>query len=213
MAWFFIATGQLYLAVSCWVPFDPRPGVENGSSYILRWNDDITGGQDGGFGPFQVLPTASVDVAYAEWPAEPSEKSDSLGGKSHLLVLACPGSVSNNGYVSIYKFSVLVHNILIGTTAHLYAINQRLTVFCAFEGGPGYFLHLETLPFIRPTGVITFSIPKIGNFLAGTFSASIVGNSNSYHSYPEKARALCLLQKKPKLLCTLSIVCLRVMKL
>ncbi len=69
------------------------------------------------FGPFQVLPTASADIAYAGWPAGPAETSNSLDGVSHILALANPGSVSSSGYVSIYKYSVLVRNVLIGTAA------------------------------------------------------------------------------------------------
>ena len=186
-----ISPGQTYLAVSCWVPIDPRPGVENGSSYVLRWTDDVTGGQDGGFDPFQVLPTASADISYAKWPAGPTETADSLDGVSHILALACPGSASKTGYVSIYKYSVLVRNVLTGTIAHLCNQSKKLTSTLSwiFKGGPGFFLHLETLPFLRPTGVLTFSIPAIGNFLAGTYSTLVAVFSIYYHKCRVKKNA------------------------
>ncbi len=82
----------------------------------MRWLDDPIAGGGNSFEPFQALPIAAADVAYARWPAAAENSQDSLDGAAHILALASPTVVSGSptGAVFVYKFTVRARNPVTG---------------------------------------------------------------------------------------------------
>ena len=108
-------SGQTYLAIATWAPLDTRPGIGNGTCYIMIWMDDSASGNSSGLTLFQIIPTSSVDIAYAGWTPSQNEVVDSLDGLSHILAFVNPGTANGgSGYLCVYKYFYRIRNSLTG---------------------------------------------------------------------------------------------------